>query len=189
MVGSIKGNAVLLLTVLLSGLISLAVCAIAISESSNRTNNLTNLWQNDHRAVENQRSKQFDSVPSSETSATSAWDFWYVARVVAAESRGEPLIGQMAVAQCIRNTAEATGQTPEEVVKVKNQYASPVDSDLVDASIFVACFSVFYENASVTSEPIRYFYSPAGGFYSAWHEEHLAYVMTIGGHKFYKEDK
>lgn len=115
------------------------------------------------------------------------WDFWYVARVVAAESRGEPMLGQIAVAQCIRNTAQSTGQTPEEVVKVKNQYAPPVSIDLVDNSVTLACIAVFYEGVSATNEPIRYFYSPAGNFYSAWHEENLQYVMTIGGHKFFKE--
>ena len=59
------------------------------------------------------------------------YDYEYVLRVVAAESRGEPYEGQLAVAQCIRETAECTMMTPEEVVKQVNkngtrQYAQPV---------------------------------------------------------------
>ena len=110
----------------------------------------------------------------------------YVERVVAAESRGESLDGQMAVAQCIRTTAEVTGQTPEQVVKVPNQYAQPVSASEVTDSVREACYRVFYIGESVVDEDIRYFYSTNGDFYSRWHEENLEYVTTIGGHKFFK---
>lgn len=110
----------------------------------------------------------------------------YVERVVAAESRGESLEGQMAVAQCIRTTAEATGQTPEQVVKVPNQYAQPVSASEVTDSVREACYRVFYIGESAVDEDIRYFYSTNGDFYSRWHEENLEYVTTIGGHKFFK---
>ena len=114
------------------------------------------------------------------------YDYDYVLRVVAAESRGEPLEGQIGVAQCIRETAKATGQTPEQVVKVKNQYASPVSMDLVTDSVREACERVFINGESITDEPIRYFYSTGGGFVSKWHENSLTYVLTIGNHKFFK---
>lgn len=68
------------------------------------------------------------------------WDWDYVVRVVAQEAglTAEWLTpeendirvqAQMAVAQCIKNTAEATGQTPEQVVKVPGQYAQPYEGD------------------------------------------------------------
>lgn len=110
----------------------------------------------------------------------------YVERVVAAESRGESIEGQMAVAQCIRTTAEVTGQTPEQVVKVKNQYAQPVSASEVTDSVREACYRVFYIGESVVDDDIRYFYATTGDFYSAWHEENLEYVTSIGNHKFFK---
>ena len=120
------------------------------------------------------------------------YDYEYVMRVVAAESRGEPYEGQLAVAQCIRETSERTMMTPEEVVKQVNpngtrQYAQPVDISVVTDSIRDACCDVFVHGISATNEPIRYFYSTASGFYSAWHENSLEYVITIGNHRFFKE--
>ena len=119
------------------------------------------------------------------------YDYDYVLRVVAAECRGEPLNGQMAVAQCIRETANATGMTPEEVVKQINpngtrQYTTPVSMDLVNDSVREACERVFINDESAVDEPIRYFYSIRNGGYSAWHENSLEYVITIGNHKFFK---
>ena len=119
------------------------------------------------------------------------YDYGYVMRVVAAESRGEPYEGQLAVAQCIRETSECTMMTPEEVVKQVNkngtrQYAQPVDISVVTDSVRDACCDVFVHGISATDEPIRYFYSTVGGFYSAWHENSLEYVMTIGNHRFFK---
>ena len=120
------------------------------------------------------------------------YDYEYVMRVVAAESRGEPYEGQLAVAQCIRETSERTMMTPEEVVKQVNkngtrQYAQPVDISVVTDSVRDACCDVFVHGISATDEPIRYFYSTASGFYSAWHENSLEYVTTIGNHRFFKE--
>ena len=120
------------------------------------------------------------------------YDYEYVMRVVAAESRGEPYEGQLAVAQCIRETSERTMMTPEEVVKQVNkngtrQYAQPVDISVVTDSVRDACCDVFVHGISATDEPIRYFYSTASGFYSAWHENSLKYVTTIGNHRFFKE--
>ena len=120
------------------------------------------------------------------------YDYEYVMRVVAAESRGEPYEGQLAVAQCIRETSERTTMTPEEVVKRVNpngtrQYAQPVDISVVTDSVRDACCAVFVHGISATDEPIRYFYSTASGFYSAWHENSLEYVTTIGNHRFFKE--
>lgn len=115
------------------------------------------------------------------------WDYEYVLRVVAAECRGEPYEGQLAVAQCIYDTAEARNMTPEEVVKEANQYASPVSLDLVTESVRNACCDVFVLGNFLTDEPIRFFYSTRNGFVSKWHENNLEYVMTIDNHKFFKE--
>ena len=120
------------------------------------------------------------------------YDYEYVMRVVAAESRGEPYEGQLAVAQCIRETSERAMMTPEEVVKQVNpngtrQYAQPVDISVVTDSVRDACCDVFVHGISATDEPIEYFYSTVGGFVSEWHENNLEFVMEIGNHRFFKE--
>ena len=112
------------------------------------------------------------------------FDFDYICRVVAAESRGEPYEGQVAVARCIWNTAIYKGITMEQVVNMPNRYANPVSIDLVTDELRDACRDAFLGINLPTEEPIEYFYS---GDWSQWHESALEYVMTIGGHKFFKE--
>ena len=115
------------------------------------------------------------------------YDYAYVVSVVAAECKGEPYEGQLAVAQCIRTTAERRWITPEEVVKLPNRYADPCtyapDIELVRD----ACCDAFVHGISATDEPIEYFYSTVGGFVSVWHENNLEFVMEIGNHRFFKE--
>lgn len=105
-----------------------------------------------------------------------------VERVVMAETENQPQIGQMAVAWCILNTAEATGQRPDAVVQAPNQYAAPAKD--VSDSVKEAVAFVFDKGIPVVGEPIRYFYAPK---YSSgsWHESALEYVCTIDDHKFY----
>lgn len=112
------------------------------------------------------------------------FDFDYICRVVAAESRGEPYEGQVAVARCIWNTAIYKGITMEQVVNMPNRYTDPVSIDLVTDELRDACRDAFLGINLPTEEPIEYFYS---GDWSQWHESALEYVMTIGGHKFFKE--
>lgn len=106
-----------------------------------------------------------------------------VEAVVASESMGEDFDGQCLVAQCILNTAEATGKRPDEVVLEPGQYATPD----YDSSHLVsdAVSAVFDDGYTVTSEPIRFFYAPAWGT-SKWHETKLEFVLEWGNHKFFK---
>lgn len=115
------------------------------------------------------------------------YDFDYVVGVVAAESRGEPYEGQVAVAQCILETSKKTLLTPEEVVKMKNRYAPPCESEEEKEIVIDACINVFVYGETFFEEPVEYFYSTCGGFVSDWHENNLEYVATIGNHKFFKE--
>lgn len=119
------------------------------------------------------------------------YDYEYVVRVVAAESRGEPYEGQLAVAQCIAETAKRSLLNPEEVVKQVNkngtrQYAQPIAESEVTQSVRDACLDVFVYGSRATDEPIQYFYSTKNGFYSKWHENSLEFVVQIGNHKFFK---
>lgn len=115
------------------------------------------------------------------------YDFDYVVRVVGAEARGEPFDGILAVAQCIADTADATGMTPEQVVKQKNQYARPVSRDVKDGmeAVNEACLQIFANGERPFDEPIRYFYSTRSGRYSKWHES-KTFCYEIGGHRFFK---
>ena len=115
------------------------------------------------------------------------YDFDYVVGVVATESRGEPYEGQVAVAQCILETSRKTLLTPEEVVKMKNRYAIPCETQEEKDLVMDACIDVFIHGEKAFDEPIEYFYSIRGGFVSVWHENNLEYVATIGNHKFFKE--
>ena len=87
------------------------------------------------------------------------YDFDYVVGVVAAESRGDPYEGQVAVAQCILETSEKRMMTPEEVVKMKNRYASPCETQEEKDLVMDACIDVFIHGEKAFDEPIEYFYS------------------------------
>lgn len=126
------------------------------------------------------------------------WDWDYVVRVVAAEAgltadflsteqNDIRVDAQMAIAQCIKNTSTATGMTPEQVVKQPGQYTMPyrgIDDALETCN--ESCLRVFACGETITDEPIRYFYSTAGGGYSRWHENCLTFVTKIGPTKFFK---
>ena len=106
-----------------------------------------------------------------------------VEAVVAAESGYESFEGQVLVAQCILNSAEARGMRPDEIVLEPKQYATP-NYELAHL-VVDAVSAVFDDGYTVTDEPIRFFYAPKY-CNSAWHENNLTYVLTEGGHKFFK---
>lgn len=105
-----------------------------------------------------------------------------IEEVVAAEARGEPYEGQMAVAQCILNACLKDGIRPPEAIR-RYGYAKPC-SDLTP-SVVRAVSAVFDKGETVTDEPILYFYAPALCT-SSFHESQI-FVMEIGGHRFFKE--
>ena len=107
-----------------------------------------------------------------------------VARVVHAEAVGEGYDGQALVAQCILNTAEATGMRPDEVVLEPKQYAAPAEE--ASDEVWEAVEAVFLDGYEVTAEPVRYFYAPAR-VESQWHETALDFVLEHGGHRFFKQ--
>lgn len=107
-----------------------------------------------------------------------------VARVVHAEAVGEGYDGQALVAQCVLNTAEATGMRPDEVVLEPKQYAAPAKE--AGDEVMEAVKAVFLDGYEVTAEPVRYFYAPAR-CESKWHETALEFVLEHGGHRFFKE--
>lgn len=128
-------------------------------------------------AEDTQEATQFDSNALD-------WDYGYVVRVVGSEARGEPFEGIMAVAQCIADTAERTGMTPEEVVRQPGQYAPPMAEYIFDGcdTVNEACLLVFACGERVVDDNIEFFKTVACK--SAWHDS-LRYVTTIGNHQFF----
>lgn len=129
--------------------------------------------------------------PSEDSKATllgslfnSASERDYVERVVMQESGNQPLKGQMAVAQCIKDSAIDRGMSAYEVVTEKNQYAPPYKYEVND-SVKEACARVFDNGETVSSSDIKYFYSTVGGYCSTFHETKYTYVMTIKDHRFF----
>lgn len=110
-------------------------------------------------------------------------EYRYVERVVMAESGNQTIEGQMAVAQCIRNTAEVKGETAYQVVTTPGQYATPQPETVATDSVKEACYRVFHDGEEVVSATIQWFYNPSRG-YSKWHES-KSYITTIGAHKFF----
>lgn len=105
-----------------------------------------------------------------------------IAQVVTAEAEGEPFAGKVAVAQCILQTCEDEGLSPSEAL-VRYSYSKRRPKPTEEALEAVA--DVFDFGHVATSEPIKYFYAPAL-CESNWHESQV-YVLTINGHKFFKE--
>lgn len=105
-----------------------------------------------------------------------------IAQVLTAEAGGEPFAGKIAVAQCILQTCEDEGIRPDEVLRV---YAYSKRRPEPTQEALEAVQDVFDFGIVATTEPIKYFYAPAL-VDSEWHESQI-YVMTINGHRFFKE--
>lgn len=109
---------------------------------------------------------------------------WEIASAVTAEAEGEPFAGKVAVAQCILQACEDDGIRPFEAL-TKYGYSKKRPKPSKEA--LEAVQAVFDHGDKVTSEPIKYFYSPALSR-SSFHESQV-HVLTINNHKFFEEAK
>lgn len=103
-----------------------------------------------------------------------------ISGIVMAEAGGQGYIGQVLVAQCIRNACEIDGIDPETAIK-RYKYAVPKSN--VSDEVRTAVSDVFDLGLGYTDEPIVYFYAP-GVVSSKWHESQ-DYVLTHKQHKFF----
>ena len=105
-----------------------------------------------------------------------------IACVVTCEAMGEPFAGMVAVAQCILQACEDDEIKPLEAVEKYGYSLKPMkpSDDALEA-----VHAVFDLGQVATKEPIKFFYAPAV-VKSDWHESQT-YVMTINGHRFFKE--
>ena len=107
---------------------------------------------------------------------------WEIASVITAEAEGEPFAGKVAVAQCILQACEDDGIGPFETL-TKYKYSRHRPEPCEEA--LAAVQAVFDFGHVASTEPIKYFYAPER-VVSDWHESQT-YVMTINGHRFFKE--
>lgn len=107
-----------------------------------------------------------------------------IERVVMGESGGEEYIGQQAVAQCILNACEITGNRPAAIIEGLRytEYRPEASQSVKDA-----VSAVFDDGEKVIKETVMYFYAPEL-VYSEWHETQQ-YVCTIGYHKFFERSE
>jgi len=102
-----------------------------------------------------------------------------IQRVVAAESRGEDLQGQMAVAQTILDRSELWDMTVTEVLTAPDQYAKPYQGEISDETK-LAVANVFDGGLRVFQEPVTHFYTGAEPY---WASEKVN-RGSIGRHTF-----
>lgn len=107
-------------------------------------------------------------------------EYELIASVVMNEAGYESYEGQIAVAQCIKNACIRENK-PFSSIRGIYGYTR---SKKPNKSVFSAVYDVFENGATVTDEPILFYYNPDYG-YSSFHESQT-YVMTIGGHRFFK---
>ena len=102
--------------------------------------------------------------------------------IVMGEAGGEPYEGQVLVAQCILNACIKDGIRPSEV-RWKYKYSGWNEKPTESVKRVVS--AVFDDGYKVVDDFIMYFYAPK---YSkgTWHETQC-HVITVGGHKFFKE--
>ena len=103
-----------------------------------------------------------------------------IEQVVMAEAGGEPYTGQVAVAQCIRDTAIRDSIRPSEVIV---EYKYTPDRKEPTQSVQEAVRAVFDDGESAI-DTAYYFYAPAL-VTSKWHES-MEFVAELGGHRFFR---
>lgn len=115
-------------------------------------------------------------------------DRYVIERIVAGEAGHEPLLGKMAVAQCILNAMEQDNLTASEVRKtyqysgwMREGFETNYPEDWAEVQQAVWC--VFDNGEKVTEENILWFYAPK---YSkgSWHNTQK-FVIGISNHRFY----
>lgn len=107
-------------------------------------------------------------------------------QIVACEAGADNMEGQMAVAQCLYDSAVIDGITIHEVFK-KYGYSSLYNRK-VTAENELAVSMVFDYGAKVTDKPIQWFVAPAAAS-SSWHEEGATFAGQFGAHRFYYNSK
>ena len=117
-------------------------------------------------------------------------DLYWLARIISAEIRGEPLEGQIAVGNVVLNRvgSERYPDTIKEVIFDRNHGVQfePVENGTVydePAANSVLAAKLVLEGANVVGESL-YFFAPALSA-GSWIVNNCTYYTTIGCHRFY----
>ena len=103
-------------------------------------------------------------------------------QIVACEAGADSLEGQMAVAQCLYDSATLDGLTIQQVFK-KYGY-STLYNRKVTAENELAVSMVFDYGAKISDKPIQWFVTPAAAP-GSWHECGATFAGQFGAHRFY----
>ena len=102
------------------------------------------------------------------------------------EAGADSLEGQMAVAQCLYDSAVIDGITIQEVFK-KYGYSTLYNRN-VTAENELAVSMVFDYGAKISDKPIQWFVTPAAAP-GSWHERGATFAGQFGAHRFYYDAK
>lgn len=128
---------------------------------------------------------------TSPDAAHNAVDFYWLSRIISAESRGEPMEGQIAVGNVVLNRV-SSGDFPDSIPEVifddeNGVQFEPVSNGTVageptELSLEAARRALSGEN---TAGDALYFFAPALS-QGAWIDSSRTYRQTIGCHRFYR---
>ena len=107
-------------------------------------------------------------------------------QIVACEAGADSLEGQMAVAQCLYDSAVLDGLTIQQVFK-KYGY-STLYNRKVTAENELAVSMVFDYGAKISDKPIQWFVTPTAAP-GSWHEREATFAGQFGAHRFYYNSK
>ena len=118
-------------------------------------------------------------------------DLYWLSRIISAESRGESLLGQLAVGAVVLNRVES-GEFPDSIYDVVFEYNGdwqfePVENGTVyleptERSVLAARLCL---GGVRVLEDCRYFFNPALSE-GSWIVDNRTYTTTIGCHRFYE---
>ena len=119
-------------------------------------------------------------------------DLYWLSRIISAEARGEPFIGQVAVGNVVLNR-RAHEEYPDTVkgVVFDRQNGVIQFSPAANGTIWMAPYATSVTAAKVclegytVSEDILFFYAPSM-MHSSWIERNRPYAFTIAGHRFFR---
>ena len=107
-------------------------------------------------------------------------------QIVACEAGADSLEGQMAVAQCLYDSAVLDGLTIQQVFK-KYGYSSLYNRK-VTAENELPVSMVFDYGAKISDKPIQWFVTPAAAP-GSWHERGATFAGQFGAQRFYYDVK
>lgn len=114
-------------------------------------------------------------------------DLYWLSRIISAESKGEPLRGQMAVGNVVLNRVRSKGYpaTVEAVIFQKNQFTPAMNGTVYDAPAWLSvCVAKMCLEGYSISNDILFFCNPRTST-SSWVVKNRPFAFTIQNHSFY----